>query len=166
MTRENEETPTKTFHAGIEQWKESELPSISEVVVNRLNAEDAVDVFSMALVENGFGAFREMFEDALASHYTVISTSPEAARKSSSGVTTCAFCHKSVRPFAHAGGIWAGTVADLASLKIEPDNALICSSCHSTTCPVCLGNEATKKGIRQFVCPLCGHTPVKEIYRV
>lgn len=90
-----------------------------------------------------------------------------AVRKAEASASAkCASCAKPVRPFSQPGGAFVGTLAELANLKVEPDHALVCGSCHAIVCPVCLGREAGKKGARQFVCPQCGHMPVDKIYRV
>lgn len=77
----------------------------------------------------------------------------------------CSKCGKAVRPFAHPKGAFVGTLAELADVQIEPDHALVCSACGAVACPVCLGQEAGRRGLRQFVCTGCGHSPVNTIYR-
>ena len=78
----------------------------------------------------------------------------------------CANCGKNVTPFPGPGGMWSGTVGELASMpQIESHHAFVCEDCHSTICPVCLGKKASELGVRMFVCTQCGHKPVKTIYR-
>lgn len=78
----------------------------------------------------------------------------------------CATCGKMVKAFPVPGGPWSGTLGQLSSMsKIEADHAFVCEECGQAVCPVCAGKKASAMGVRQFVCPECGHMPMKTIYR-
>ncbi len=77
----------------------------------------------------------------------------------------CACCSKTVRPYAGSPGPWAGTLKELARLKIEPDHALVCDACGAVICPVCSGKKADELQVGGFVCTRCGAKPLKSIYR-
>lgn len=78
----------------------------------------------------------------------------------------CASCGKTLRAFPVPGGPWSGTLGQMSSMpKIEADHGFVCEGCAKTICPVCAGKKASALGVRQFVCPECGHMPMKTIYR-
>lgn len=81
-------------------------------------------------------------------------------------VRTCGSCGKAVRPFSAPSGAWSGTAAAFAALpQIEPDHAFVCEGCDAAICPVCAGQRASQLGRREFVCPRCGQSPLRTIYR-
>ena len=78
----------------------------------------------------------------------------------------CAQCGKKLKPFPVSGGMWSGTLGELASRpQIEADHGFVCEKCEKTICPVCAGKRASELGVREFVCTECGHHPLKTIYR-
>lgn len=76
---------------------------------------------------------------------------------------SCAACNKVIKPLSVQGGMWGGTVADMP--KIESDNGFVCESCGHIICVVCSGKKGSERGIREFVCTKCGHSPLKTFYR-
>lgn len=78
----------------------------------------------------------------------------------------CDHCGQQLRPFPVRGGMWSGTLEQLASMpKIEADHGFVCEGCGKTICPVCAGKRASELGVREFVCPGCGHRPMRTIFR-
>jgi len=78
---------------------------------------------------------------------------------------TCDACGKEVLGLGISGGPWTGTVAELASLRPQPHNALLCEGCGSRICMVCAGRKGSETGVREFICPKCGHRPMRSFFR-
>lgn len=96
----------------------------------------------------------------------VKSTPSPPLRRSTPTGARCHECSRAIEPFGMAGGTWTGSLDDLATLPaIQTHNGFVCNSCGKVSCPVCSGRKASERGVREFVCTACGHSPISTIYR-
>ena len=91
--------------------------------------------------------------------------SPATGHGQEGAGATCDSCGKKVLGLGISGGPWTGTVAELASLRPQPDNALLCEGCGARICMVCAGRKGSESGVREFICTKCGHHPMRSFFR-
>jgi hypothetical protein len=77
----------------------------------------------------------------------------------------CSSCKKGTIPFKPSSGTWVGNVVDYLGQGLKPYNGFICEKCTKIVCIDCSAHKAKRMSMKTFVCPECGHYPLKSIYR-